>query len=408
MMNLAKNILDRRITPDCLAFLGDDHSREVVGRVAHEVFGAATVADGGVRNALDSLTDAAPPETLIVDIGENPEHLTPLLSLCGSSMRETRLIAVGSLNDVAIYRDLIEAGAADYLVKPITEPALRAALSRRRMPRHDDDPAAEKKVHKIVVVGAQGGVGASTIALNLAWLSAEVHEKQTVLVDLDLEFGTAALALDLEPTRGLREALENPGRIDSLFVSSATARVGDRFCVMSTEETFDQGFRPDPAAIEALLGTLEESNDCVIVDLPRSAFDLRHGVFQAATQVVLVSDLSLRGLRDTARLIDIVRDAAPEVPVTVVANRTGAPQQAISVAEFKKTLGRNVDLQIPEEHKALAAAITAGKPLAQSAPDSKAAKALRGLAARLLRTPDETGGAKKGSKVSWLRLIKRG
>ena len=408
MMNLAKNILDRQTTPDCLAFLGDDHSREVVGRVAHEVFGAAMVADGGVRNALDSLTDAAPPEVLIVDIGENPEHLTPLLSLCGSSMKETKLIAVGSLNDVAVYRDLVEAGAADYLVKPITEPALRAALSRRRMPRHGDDRAAEKKVHKIVVVGAQGGVGASTIALNLAWLSAEVHEKRTVLVDLDLEFGAAALALDLEPTRGLREALENPSRIDSLFVSSATARVGDRFCVMSTEETFDRGFRPDPAAIETLFGTLEESNDCVIVDLPRAAFDLRHGVFQAATQVVLVSDLSLRGLRDTARLIDIVGDAAPEVPVTVVANRTGAPQQAISVAEFKKTLGRKVDLQIPEEHKALAAATTAGKPLVQSAPDSKATKALRGLADRLLRTAAETDGAKKGSKVSWLRLIKRG
>ena len=408
MMNLVKNMLDRPVTPDCLAFLADAHSREVVGRTLQEAFGTAAVADGGVRGALDSLRDAAPPKVLIVDIGERPEDLTPLLSLCGSSMSDTRLIAIGGLNDVATYRDLIEAGATDYLVKPITETALRAALSRRQAPGLGDDRATEKRADRIVVVGAQGGVGASTIALNLAWLSAAAHEKKTILVVLDLEFGAAALALDLEPSRGLREALENPSRIDSLFASSAIVRVNDRFALMSTEETFDQGFRPDPGAIETLLRVLEESNDCVVIDLPRAAFDLRHGVFQAATRVVLVSDLSLRGLRDTARLIDIIRDAAPEVPVTVVANRTGAPQQAISVAEFKKTLGRNVDLQIPEEPKALAAAITAGKPLAQSAPDSKAAKALRGLAAELLRTPDEADRAKKGPKGSWLRLVRRG
>jgi pilus assembly protein CpaE len=230
---------------ECIAFVGDEQTHGVVSSVLQQFFADAVVRDGDSSAALAYLAEVPAPKVVIVDIGESSQPLNAMLSLTAAFTEDTHLIGIGEINDIALYRELTEAGVTDYLVKPVSEKSLAAALSRSEEAKVEAAPKPQispDEVHKIIVVGARGGVGASTTAVNLAWIFAEEKGMKTALVDLDLEFGTIALSLDLEPTRGLREALETPARIDNLFISSATAKLSDNLSIMATEENRDTMF----------------------------------------------------------------------------------------------------------------------------------------------------------------------
>lgn len=392
---------------DCVAFVGDNQTHNVVDTAAQQFYPDALVRDGDSSDALAFLAETQAPRVLIVDIGDSASPLSAMLSLMTAVGDETRVIGIGSVNDISLYRELAEAGITDYLVKPVTEKALGSAFSRAQKSTREGQKAAVEKVERTVVIGTRGGAGASTVAVNLAWLMAEDRKRKTALIDLDLEFGTVALSLDLEPTRGLREALENPSRIDSLFISSATAKLSDNLSVMATEETVtgDLAFNAD--AVDVLFEALGRTNQCLVVDLPRPAFGIRHRVLKAATHIVLVCELSLSGLRDSIRLLGGIEDAGPNTPVTIVANHAGGGQQAMAVPEFQKALGRKVDILVPDDPKAFNKAANTGKPLVHSDPRGKAAKALRRLCERIDGTSARAKTKKPRAKLPWHRLAKK-
>ena len=206
-------------TVECAAFIADEETRRVVAQVCEGLGKQVTLAEGGGREAMEYLSEAPMPEVLIVDVSDTGKPLSTMLTITAAFAENTKVIAIGSVNDIALYRELIDGGVSDYLVKPVSEKALIEAIVRERTPAQPTEPAAEKSTANLIaVIGTRGGIGASTIAANCAWIAAQEHKHQTTLLDLDLQFGTVALALDIEPTRGLREALENPTRIDSLFL----------------------------------------------------------------------------------------------------------------------------------------------------------------------------------------------
>ncbi len=393
---------------ECIAFVGDEQTHGVVSSVLQQFFADAVVRNGDSSAALAYLAEVPAPKVVIVDIGDSSQPLSAMLSLTAAFTDDTRLIGIGEINDIALYRELTEAGVTEYLVKPVTEKALAAALSRSEEVKAAGAPAPQaspEEVHKIIVIGARGGVGASTTAVNLAWIFAEEKGIRTALVDLDLEFGTIALSLDLEPTRGLREALETPARIDNLFISSATAKLTDNLSIMATEENLSHGHSFSPNAVEILFETLAHENGCIVVDLPRALYSVRDQVLSEATRVILVTELSLPALRDSIRLLGIIEDAAPKKPITVIANRCKGGQQAMGQGEFQKALGRKVDLMITDEAKVFNDAANTGKPVVHHAGRSKAAKSLRSVAA--IVSSDLAEGepeVKKKKSKSWFKL----
>ena len=394
---------------DCVAFVNDGQTRDVVLTVAKQFYDEPVVRDGDTQAALSFLSEADAPRVLIVDIGSSSSPLSAMLSLTTAFTDDTRLIGIGEVNDISLYRELTEAGVTDYLVKPVSEKALAAALERAEEPTITATSQAPvtQDAKKVVIMGARGGVGASTIAVNFAWLFAETFGLRTTLIDLDLEFGTVALALDLEPTRGLREALENPSRIDGLFISSATAKVTDRLSVMATEENLAGEIAFASDAIDVLFDIMTKSNECLVVDLPRPSFGLRALTLAAATHVVLVTELSLSGLRDTIRLIGNIEESAPKAKIIVLANRGGGDQQAMRLPDFQKALGRKVDLLVPDEAKAFNEAANSGKPLVHAAARSKASRAFLKLAGEIAGKRAKAPKAKAAAKKSWLSLGKR-
>ena len=222
---------------DCVAFIADPLTHGTVTQLCQPVFPGFQIQHGGAKEAVDYLAAGAPPKILIVDVSDSNKPLSAMLPIIAAFAEDTRVIAIGALNDIELYREMIEAGISDYLVKPVSEKALSIALDRaeqrKAAPAAAPEPEARVvpdsgKRSLVAVMGTRGGVGASTVAMNLAWLMANDHKRDTMLVDLDLQGGTIALALDVEPSHGLREVLDNPARIDSLFVTSVATKFAER------------------------------------------------------------------------------------------------------------------------------------------------------------------------------------
>ncbi|MGH6959735.1 MAG: AAA family ATPase, partial [Dongiaceae bacterium] len=249
----------------------------------------------------------------------------------------------------------------------------------------------------IAVMGTRGGVGASTVAMNLAWLMANDHKRETMLVDLDLQGGTIALALDVEPSHGLREVLDNPARIDSLFLTSVATKFADRLHVLAAEEAVDDEVHYNTSAVSLLLDELKKAAASVIVDLPRNAPGARAVVLAAAREIIIVTDLTLAGLRDGIRLHTMVQQVAPSARVFFVANRDGGREGTVSKAEFEKALGKPIDFILPEDAKANQAAANAGKPVAAAAASSKVTGVLKQIAKRIAAVDGSKSAQQKKS-----------
>lgn len=363
------------------AFAADAATRDALMRVFLERRLPGTlVVDGGIGAALHQVGPENAPPLLIVDVTDAAEPVADIAALAAATGADTRIIAIGAANDIRLYRDLIAAGAIDYLTKPLDAAALNQAIEQAG--KAAEAPAGERRADRLIaVIGTRGGVGATTIAVNTAWLLAETHRQRVALVDFDLNFGTVALSLDLEPSRGLREALERPNRIDSLFLDRSLVRAGERLMVLGGEEPLQDGFVVDPSAPGILLDELRQKFDCIVADLPRGNGVLQNEVLTAASHVVVVCQLSLAGMRDAIRVQSLVAERAPQASVLHIG--AGAGGTGLAVDEFERGFGHKLKLIVPSDLKAVSAAINAGKTLAETAAGSKPAKSLHQLADEL-------------------------
>jgi len=391
------------LSPNFMGFAGDEATHAALLRAAEaQGISDPVIARGNLADVVETLSGMPTPKRLVVDLGDSGDVISAIESLAEVCDEGTKVVAIGAVNDINLYHQLIGAGIQDYLVKPVNDDALGAALSRAEKEPEVAQPEEAKVGRLIAVVGARGGVGASTVAVNTAWLMAHEQGRRVALVDLDLYFGTCSLTLDLEPGRGFREALENPGRIDGLFMERAMIRESDRLFVLGTEESFENRFSFDPAALDLLLDTLRRDFDCVVLDMPRFAARTQIASLAPPASMVVVSDPSLAGVRDTARLVGFAKKAAPDVNLKVTVNRFGVAKDGeLSKGDFEKGADIKIDHIIPFDAKPFAASDGTGKPLVKVGKNSKAVAALRELARGV------AGQKQKAVQVSlWQRLLK--
>lgn len=386
-----------------LGFVSDDVSRATMTKVAQSI-GGGMVRPGGLAEAIAELADATTPSILAVDIDGSSDPLADMRRLADVCDPGTRVIALGSLNDVGIYRDFIALGVAEYLVKPISQDDVKGALERGPGTMPPKAPAPSKSGSVIAVIGAHGGVGATAVAVNVAWTLAHQHRRRTALLDLDIYFGAVALALDIEPGQGFREALENPSRVDSLFVERAMAKVAPDLFVLAAEESLtEKAFSFSEDSLRLLFRTLTAEFDCVVIDVPRFVARTQAAWLGADTRFIAVTDRSLQGLRDVMRLAPFVQTAATDGRLNVVLNEPVAPKdRALTAADFEGTQGVNVIGHVPYDPKAMGASLGAGKPLGQVAKGSKSYAALAAIAGAVLPR-NETPEAQPSIWQRWLR-----
>jgi len=369
-MNAPFNMRASALREPFSAYVCDEGTAELLRLVAGEMgWAPERVNKGGLRNAVQSLSVSASPNILFVDMSESGDPLNDINSLAEVCEPGTVVIAAGQVNDVRLYRDLVASGIQDYLLKPFSADQLRDAFAQAQMtlagPR-GSEPVVERPHLSTVFIGVRGGVGASTLASSVAWLFGENARRMTALLDLDVHFGTGALSLDLEPGRGLTDAIENPSRIDGLFIERAMVKANDKLAVLSAEAPINQPFLTDGAAFHLLQEEIRGAFECTVVDLPRPMLVQHPHLVHDAQAVVVVAEFTLAATRDTIRILSWLKSNAPQSRVIVVANRmptNGLPE--ISRKDFEASIERKVDFVLPYDQKTAAQAAKLGKTLAE-------------------------------------------
>lgn len=308
----------------------------------------ANALSGDAATAADFLTNNAPPSVLIVEIvsaSEAPDLLTRLADVCDP---DTKVIIVGSINEYSFYCWLMEIGVSSYLLKPLTQQALENAWTKATELPAATTAKTKEPGRLIGFIGTRGGVGSTTVALLVTSLLAQQGGKKVAIVDLDPQDGSISLLLDIEPSRGLREVLEKPDRIDSLFLDRAMQKTEQNFHVLSAEEPLHERVVYHEQAAGALLKELKNQFDIIMLDIPRQYNAFTRACLQGCETVFAVTDMTLPGLRDAMRLGDLFRDNLRLKAPIVIANRLGlAPKQEMTMADFSKGLNTKVEYHIP-------------------------------------------------------------
>ncbi|MBD3729035.1 MAG: pilus assembly protein CpaE, partial [Sphingomonadales bacterium] len=262
---------------------------------------------------------------------------------------------------------------------------------------------AAKRHIATAVVGTRGGVGASTLATSLAWLFSADHKLPTALLDLDVHFGTGALVLDLEPGRGLTDAIDNPSRIDGLFIERAMIRANDNLAILSAEAPINAPLMTDGSAFIQLEEEFRHAFEMTVIDLPRNMLINFPHLLAEVNVVVLATEMTLASARDTIRILSWLKSNAAHAQPIIVANKVQSGVAEISKADFEASIERKIDITVPYDLKASTNAAKLGQTFADATRSSKASQAIRQLAERIMGASDEE--AKPGEDMAKKSLL---
>ena len=366
------------------AYLSDDGSTAAAQAVASQRgWSTSNIRKGGLPAALRLLGVAPPARFMIIDIEGLPiEEIE--LGLTELARLGSAVMALGTVNDVNYFRRIMRTGARDYLIKPVDADMLGEIFVRLEQPGDGVTP----KGRVVGMVGARGGVGVTTLAINAAFIMAEKLSRRTALVDMDIYSGNIALALDIEPTRGLREALDDPERVDETFLQNAMAKFGKSLHVLATEEAFDDTVRLTDDKVLMLADTIRANFDMAIMDLPRHFVMREPALFSRFDDIVIVSELTLQSLRDANRLMKLMTIRNRQAKLHVIANQATAKPD-VTVKEFEAGLEATLRCVFPHDPKVMTKSTLKGQPLATTDPKHRLVADLHRLCIELAGVPEE-------------------
>ncbi|MES2034318.1 MAG: CpaE family protein [Pseudomonadota bacterium] len=344
---------------------------------------ATLVRPGGVQAAVEHYQNQPTPSLVIVEsLDPGPELLAQLDRLAEVCDPGTKVVCIGSANDIALYRELMRRGVSEYLVPPLNPLQLIRSITSLYA-----DPTAPFTGRQIAVVGAKGGVGASTIAHNLAWSLAERMQTGTVLADFDLPFGTAGLNFNQDPLQGVADALGQPDRLDPVLMDRMMVKITDRLSLFAAPATLDQDFDISPEAFDEVAGKIRGAAPFVVLDLPHAWSAWKRKMLVSSDDLIIVATPDLASLRNAKNMIDLVRQSRPnDTPPRLVLNQVGVPgRPEIPAKDFAEALGVQSSLILPFEPKAFGQAANHGQMIGEVAPKSKAAEGVDLLAQLIAR-----------------------
>ncbi len=333
---------------------------------------------GGTAAAVEAYQSAPTPNVIILE-SENRGHevLTGLDRLADYCDAGTRVIVIGSMNDVTLYRELVKRGVSDYLISPVSVlQVVRAICGLYSAPD-------AKPVGRIVaVVGAKGGVGASAVAHNIAFSIARDLRLDAVVTDLDLAFGTAGLDFNQDPPQGIAEAVFSPDRVDNAFVDRLLAKCTDHLNLLAAPATLDRVYDFGADAFDSIFDSLRVTVPCVVLDVPHQWTGWTKQTLVGADDVLIVAAPDLANLRNTKNIYDFLKAARPnDRHPRYCLNQVGVPKRPeIKAADFAKALEDEPMAIIPFEPQLFGAAANNGQMIAEISANHKTAEIFRMLA----------------------------
>jgi pilus assembly protein CpaE len=360
---------------------------------------------GGIAAASEAYSNSPTPNVIMIESESRGDDilggLDSLAEVCDAG---TRVVVIGRHNDVVLYRELIRRGVSDYLIAPVgTLDVVRSVCGLFSAP--DAKPVGRV----IAVVGAKGGVGASTIAHNIAWAIARDLQLDTVVGDLDLGFGTAGLDYNQDPPQGIADAVFSPDRIDTAFVDRLLSKCTDHLSLLAAPATLDRVYDFSSEAFDSIYDSLRATVPCIVLDVPHQWTGWTKRTLIAADDILVVAGPDLANLRNAKNMLDLLKAARPnDHRPSYCLNQIGVPKRPeIKPNDFARALDDQPVAIIPFEPQIFGTAANNGQMIAELSSSHRTAEIFRQLA-QLLTGRAETKKAKSGLLSPFLdKLMKR-
>lgn len=351
---------------------------------------------GTIRNAVRMLETDTDLFALVADISGFDDPFAELERLASVCPPDVRVALIGESREIGFYRELMEVGVTEYLPRPLTRDMVLDLL-RPKLIGSEAPAQPDRGGHVVSICGAQGGAGATSIAINLALQLAETTKAKIALLDLHLQNGETAVMLGVRPGPGLRIALENPMRADTLFLERSAIEINDRVSLISADEELDAQLNITEAGVRHVLSLLRQRFNYIVVDVPVPFPPSIYPVISLSRHVLVLLEAEVTGLRNAHALRNAVTNIAGKDRVFTLLNRAdragGLPKGTIV-----KALGAEPDMVIPDLGKGMTQAVNLGIPAL------KHVSALRRHLKPIVREITGVGGESKGRWKRWLGL----
>lgn len=365
----------------------------------------ARIQMGGPAAAVEAFRGAPTPNVIVLETVNEPAILiTHLDALAESCDPGTKVVVIGHVNDIQLYRELIRRGVSDYLVAPFGVLDLLRTLSELYA-----TAGAEVLGRTMAIVGAKGGVGASTVAHNVAWAIARDLGMSTVIADLDIAFGTAGLDFNQDPPQGIADAVFAPERLDANMLDRLLSRCSENLALLAAPAMLDRTVDLGDDAFDLLFDLLRASAPGIVLDVPHLWTGWVKRALIGADEVAIVAAPELASLRNAKNLIDLLRSARPNDAVPrLILNQVGLPKRAeIEAGEFAKALGIEVLSSIPFDAQLFGTAANNGQMIAEVQAGSKATDAFVQIATALTGRGEQKRGKRSLFEPLVAKLMRR-
>ncbi|MGO9359451.1 MAG: CpaE family protein [Xanthobacteraceae bacterium] len=318
---------------------------------------------GGIAAAIETFREAPTPNVIVLEAEAQDDIINGIDQLANCCDSGTRVVVINCPNDVLLYRELVQRCVSDYVMAPIGPIDVVRSICKL----YSFEKRAVGRV--IAVVGAKGGVGASTVAHNVAWTIARDLALDCVVADLDLAFGTVGLDYNQDPPQGIADAVFSPERVDTAFVDRLLSRCTDHLSLLAAPVKLDQVYDFGEQAFDSVFDTLRASIPCIILDVPHQWSGWTRRALVGADDILIVAAPDLSNLRNAKNLLSMLRASRPnDRPPLYCLNQVGVPKRPeISAREFAKAIEVNPVVSIPFEPRLFGAAANNGQMIEQVA-----------------------------------------
>jgi pilus assembly protein CpaE len=339
-----------------------------------------TVKMGGTAAAVEAYHNAPTPNVIVLETGSESDLLLSLDDLATVCDPGTRVIVIGSETDEVPYRELVRRGVNDYVVGPI------GPLDMVRSICSLFSASETVTVGRVIaVVGAKGGVGASTVAHNVAWSIARNLKLDSVVIDLDLAFGTAGLDYNQDPLQGIANAVFQPDRPDSALIDRLLSKCTDHLSLLAAPATLDKVYDFGANAFDAIFDTLRMTTPCIVLDVPHQWTGWTRRALEGADDIVIVAEPDLANLRNAKNILNTLKASRPndQVPLFCL-NQVGMPKRPeIDRRSFAKTLESQPIAVIPFDSRLFGTAANNGQMIAEISASHRTSRMFLDMARKL-------------------------
>ncbi len=336
---------------------------------------------GGIPAAIEAFRSTATPNLILIESSavraDLVEQLDALAACCDAG---TKVIVIGNRNDISLYRELTSRGVSDYLIAPLDATTLIHQIS---LVYATESTQAIGRI--ISVIGAKGGVGASTICHNLAWTISQKIGEHCIIVDLDLPFGTAGLDFNQDPLQGVADAILAPERLDQNFIDRLLWKCGERLEILAAPVALDRTYDLADHAYDAIIDILRSAVPATVLDIPHQWCGWTKRVLLKSDEIIIVATPDLANLRNAKMLVDFTKAARPDDQLPwLVLNNVGLPREIRPPELFIKQIEANNFITIPFEPKLFGGAANNGQMIDEADANAKINVELEELARKLM------------------------